>query len=231
MSFVCVDRIPGLAVQDALDRERGPLEAAGEPAYFWAPGTELRVRFLDGSPDLQRRVMAAAGDWTVDAGLTFTVVPHGAAEIRVTFAGPGNWSALGTLGRVTDLFPAGGPTMCLGEAVGAGPDRIARLARHEFGHAIGMIHEHSSPAAGIRWNKPVVYAALGGAPNYWSKSTVEDNVFGRYSESRTQFTTFDPTSIMLYALPPSWTLDGMTFPENVELSPMDKAFVRRVYPR
>ena len=29
---------------------------------------------------------------------------------------------------------------------------------HEFGHAIGLIHEYRSPAGYIPWNKPAVYA-------------------------------------------------------------------------
>ncbi|GIF12688.1 hypothetical protein [Actinoplanes teichomyceticus] len=230
MSFICVDRVPGVALQDRLDRRAGHAEeAAGLSGHFWTAGGDLRVRFLDGPRDLRERVMAAAADWTAGTALSFTVVTSGGADIRVTFAGAGNWSALGTLSRETEMFPAGAPTMCLGEAPGAAPARIAQLARHEFGHAIGLIHEHSSPSAGIRWNRPHVLAALAGPPNFWTPQEVADNVFARYRSEQTQFTAFDPDSVMLYAFPPSWTLDAMTFPENIELSAQDRAFVRGIY--
>jgi hypothetical protein len=75
-----------------------------------------------------------------------------------------------------------------------------------------------------------VLDALSGAPNHWSKEQVADNVFTVYGESQTQYTDFDPDSVMLYAFPPDWTLDGMTFPDNVQLSATDRAFVRKVYP-
>lgn len=230
MSFLCVDRVPDATLQDRLDRRAGRTEeAAGRPEYFWTVGARLRVRFLDGPSGLHGQVMAAAADWTDGAALSFTVVTSGDADIRVTFAGAGNWSALGTMSRETEMFPAGEPTMCLGEVPGAPPQRVARLARHEFGHAIGLIHEHSSPAAGINWNRPAVRAALAGPPNHWSPQEVADNVFARYRSEQTQFTAFDPHSVMLYAFPPAWTIDGLAFPENTDLSAQDRAFVRQIY--
>src|SRR5947207_15145721 len=79
---------------------------------------------------------------------------------------------------------------------------------HEFGHALGMIHEHQSPANGIKWNKEAVIKALSGPPNYWDLPTIQFNVFDRYSATQTQFTQFDPKSIMLYSFPKEWTLNG-----------------------
>lgn len=230
MSFVCFDRLPDARLRDRLDRRStSHEEAAGPDCHFWKPKTDLRVRFLDGAPEWHERVMTSASDWTAGAALSFTVVTAGDADIRVTFSGAGNWSALGTMARETAMFPPGEPTMCLAEVPGAPPERVARLARHEFGHAIGLIHEHSSPAAGLDWNRPAILAALAGPPNFWSPDEVADNVFARYRASTTQFTAFDPHSVMLYAFPPSWTVDGLTFPENTELSTQDRAFVREIY--
>ncbi|WP_249999055.1 Tolloid-like protein 1 [Actinoplanes sp. M2I2] len=229
MSFICVDRIPGLLDLPDPGTEFGE-EACGDAAYYWPTGTALTVRFLDGPPDLRARVMAAAGAWTEHANLSLTVVDTGPADLRITFRGAGNWSALGTTSRNPRSYPADHPTMCLAEAGTAGPSRLARIARHEFGHAIGLVHEHSSPAAGIAWNRPVVLNTLAGPPNFWSMADVAVNVFDRYHTTRTQYTAFDPHSIMLYAFPPEWTLDGRTFPENVELSATDRAFAAQIYP-
>ncbi len=39
------------------------------------------------------------------------------------------------------------------------PDNeFSRTVIHEFGHALGCVHEHSSPAATIPWNRDAVYA-------------------------------------------------------------------------
>ena len=96
------------------------------------------------------------------------------------------------------------------------------MVLHEFGHALGCVHEHESPAVEIKWNKPAVYRDLGGPPNNWDKATVDSNVFHKYSASQTKYTVFDPDSIMLYSFPASWTLDGKSYKENEKLSVLDK---------
>ncbi|SDG81986.1 Astacin (Peptidase family M12A) [Pseudonocardia oroxyli] len=157
-------------------------------------------------------------------------VTSGDAEIRVTFEGVGNWSALGTDALLTQVFPPDAPTLCLSELPSAiSSSRVDRLARHEFGHALGLIHEHSSPAAGIRWDRETVYAALAQPPNSWTREQVDHNVFQVYDRTTTNFTEFDPESVMLYAFPAEWTLDGVTFPENSTLSQRDEDFVRTNY--
>jgi hypothetical protein len=55
---------------------------------------------------------------------------------------------------------------------------------HEFGHALGLIHEHQNPVGGIQWNKPAVYADLGGPPNFWGKATVDNNMFATYAKDQ-----------------------------------------------
>jgi len=95
-----------------------------------------------------------------------------------------------------------------------------------------LIHEHQTPAGGIRWNRDAVIRDLSGPPNNWDVATIESNVLNRYgSGTVSQFTDFDPESIMLYAFPSSWTLDNMTFPSNTVLSETDKDFIAKQYPR
>lgn len=239
-SFLCIDRIPPLqfssltddaARETRADNAGRPAEGAGVRRCFWLTGMSLRVRFLDGGPELIRRVMEAASSWTEHANLDLRLVDRGAAEIRVTFQGNGNWSALGTDGLVPEMFPADGPTMCLSEVPVAGSsDRVLRVVRHEFGHAIGLVHEHSSPAARIPWNEEVVYAELAKAPNRWARADVDVNVLRRYEQEGASNTAFDERSVMLYTFPASWTTDRRHYDMNHELSPTDISFVRSIYP-
>ncbi len=53
-------------------------------------------------------------------------------------------------------------------------------AAHEFGHAIGLGHEHQNPAGGIQWNEPVVLQNLAGPPNNWDEATIRHNVLNKY---------------------------------------------------
>ena len=45
---------------------------------------------------------------------------------------------------------------------------------HEFGHLLGMIHEHQNPSSNpIQWNKQAVVKALSGPPNNWDLATIQ----------------------------------------------------------
>jgi serralysin len=101
---------------------------------------------------------------------------------------------------------------------------------HEFGHALGLIHEHQNPKGSIPWNKDAVRRDLGGSPNYWDDATIENNMFKFYPQTELVATDVDPHSIMMYPIPKSWTTNGFSAGLNGELSEIDKALIRSVYP-
>ena len=140
------------------------------------------------------------------------------SELRVFFGNIGNWSYVGKDN--------------LGISITSKTMAIHNMSSilHEVGHALGCVHEHSSPASDIEWNKPVVYRALGGPPNNWDHAKVDHNVFYKYSKSTTQFSQFDPNSIMLYFFPASWTLNGVGTHSNKSLGSIDTSFINRCYP-
>jgi hypothetical protein len=101
---------------------------------------------------------------------------------------------------------------------------------HEFGHALGAIHEHQNPKSGIKWNLPAVYKYFSGPPNNWSKKEIDYNIVQKYSLDQLNGTSFDIKSIMLYAFPPELVLNGKGTPENTDLSATDKKFIGKIYP-
>lgn len=227
----CVERIvPQEYRQSAIAKaiaenpaNASPFEAAAERAKLWLPGRTLRVAFLDGTTEAQALVAHYARQWCDYANIHFDFGHHARAEIRIAFRDDGSWSAIGTDALVEELFPADEPTMNFGwldEAV----------VLHEFGHALGLIHEHQSPAQAIQWDEAAVIAYLAGPPNYWPAERTRANVFERYSVTQTQYTDFDPSSIMLYYFPPEFTLNRQQFTQNTVLSEQDKHFIAQCYP-
>jgi hypothetical protein len=210
----------------------GPVKirAVVERLKLWENGRRLRVKFLDGLPEVQSRVAAITKEWEAVANLTLDFVASGPSEIRISFAEEGfSWSTVGTDALTV---PSSQPTMNYGWLDPTTSEReYQRVVRHEFGHALGMIHEHQNPAAvgQIPWDKPKVYAYY--AQQGWTREDVDFNIFDVYSEDSTNHTAFDPTSIMQYAVPDSLTIGSYSIGWNTALSQTDTDFMRRQYPR
>ena len=108
-------------------------------------------------------------------------------------------------------------------------DEINRVVKHEFGHALGLIHEHQNPKGGIEWNEPAVIADLSGPPNNWDEEQIRHNVLDHYPAEEVEATDVDKDSIMMYPIPKSWTLDGFSADLNSDLSQQDVEFIRGAY--
>ena len=213
----------------AKSRSVGAERAALITGAKWPKGSTIEISFLDGSDALRETVRRHAAAWLEDktVRLRFAFRKDTTnTPIRISFANAGSWSTIGTTCR---QVPAAKPTMNFGWLDGASEAEANGVILHEFGHAIGLIHEHQSPDEAIKWNKDAVYHDLAGPPNNWSKDVIDFNMFTPYSKKETNFTKLDPQSIMMYPLPSSWTLDGFSVGVNSSLSPTDKRFVRAQY--
>jgi hypothetical protein len=225
---ICHDRV---LPQDMFRPQRS-VAAPGRPGVrraiiefrkLWINGSTLRVRFLEGTPAQQDIAKKEALWWTEHANLKFEFTDAPDAEIRITFdPNDGAWSWVGTDAR---KIPFNQPTMNLGFLDGG-------TAAHEFGHAIGMGHEHQNPLGGIEWNEDVVIRSLKGPPNNWTEDQIRFNVINKYTMDQIRGTQFDPESIMLYFFPGSWVKSGVGTRSNEVLSNLDKAFIasREAYP-
>jgi hypothetical protein len=206
-------------------------QAALVKAARWAPGSIIRVSFMDGDPAVQQKVTQVAKSWTGPgmANLTLKFVkPKTAGDIRISFKYEGSWSVIGTDCR---SVPKNQPTMNYGWLdPTTADDEVRRVVLHEFGHAMGLIHEHQNPGGQINWNRDQVIHDLSGPPNNWSLDVINHNMFEPYSTTLTNFTAIDPSSIMMYPIPVKWTLDGFSVGLNTDLSPTDKQFIKEQYP-
>ena len=107
--------------------------------------------------------------------------------------------------------------------------QVANVVLHEFGHALGAIHEHQSPGGAVQWNEPVVLEAC--ADMGWTPQMCRSNILDRNTAAGVKFTRLDPASIMMYAFPAAWTTNNVATPWNSKLSALDKQFIRTLYPR
>lgn len=209
------------------------VQAALVTSKKWPNGKTLRVKFLPNplpsDRNLEDRILAAAQEWSKYANLKFVRSNDDNSEIRISlFLGNGSWSTVGTdaLG-----VPLGQATMNYGWLVPSSDHAtLTSVVLHEFGHAIGLIHEHQSPGATIPWDVQAVYKYYSGPPNNWSKATIDFNIFNKYAANLTNYTAWDPTSIMQYSIDPALTGGKVSVGWNTTLSEIDKRFIASAYP-
>ncbi len=202
--------------------------------YRWAPGTTLNVLFLDGEDvpeEVYRRAIQLVQDaWEANSSLKFRFFygeadPNMTYHIKATFlVDKGYNSFIGTssLGK--------NPSMNLSRLHKKPLDgrEFRRVVVHEFGHALGMMHEHQNPNVNINWDREAVYEDMAGSPNFWDRNRTANNYFRTNASDLAS--PFDRLSVMLYSIKASWTTDGFSVPYLPDPSATDKEWVRRAYP-
>jgi hypothetical protein len=199
----------------------------------WPPGTTLRCHFLDGSAKMRKKVEAVAHRWEKYCDIKLKFVATGPAEIRISFyADDGSWSAVGRDALNRSYFPLHQPTMNYGWLRDKTDDtEYSRVVLHEFGHALGCIHEHQSPKFNRKWDTAAVMKYFQGPPNYWSPADIKSNVLQKYSPTGISATNFDPKSIMLYEFDAALFADGKgPTNTNSSLSGTDIKMIKSMYP-
>jgi hypothetical protein len=212
--------------------EQTPLGAVDEKGIIstgrkWKPGRSIRIAFLGGHPTVRQRVQHAAMEWTNHANIKFQFVGEGEpGEVRIAFRPGGSWSLLGTDALAA---PADQETMNYGWLNQDSDEPTVRsVVLHEFGHALGLIHEHQFTGPGrIVWNEPAAIAYYGRTQG-WNPDMVRQQVLTPYAESDAATTAqVDKDSIMMYPIQAG--IANIAVGWNTRLSPTDIDFIGRHY--
>jgi len=216
----------------AEDHVSGQRAALYNPLY-WGKNADISIGFMGGSQKLRERVRDAAMLWIDEGGAKVTFRfwmddDPSDANVRISFTpGIGSWSYIG---KQAMKISKNKPTMNFGWLDNSSSDEeLRRVVLHEFGHMLGLIHEHQHPEAKINWDKPKVYDYYMKGPNGWTKDKVDTNLFAKYSPNNLFRSEFDEDSIMMYAVDSRMTKDGYSTEWNSNLSDLDKKLIAAAY--
>ena len=223
------------------------MRAAFIKSKLWPNNTTIKIKFLNNPVNIKRTkypprmntvvdpIQMVADNMTITSaiqkivnerynfmGVKFEFVDVNTnADIKIGFnAGGGAWSYIGTDARFAGQTT---PSMNFGWF------DVATVI-HEFGHALGMIHEHQNPfGKPIDWNVDKVYKWAAETQG-WSKETTFSNILSKYNTSLLNGSAFDANSVMLYFFPSELTNDNRGTQQNFKLSKTDIEWLLKNYP-
>ncbi len=213
---------------------------AADGLLYWETGSIVKVRFESPVRSWQKEAVEKhAKTWTEYANLTFRYEKYGPFDMLISFnSKDSSWSKVGR-GDCHAAIEKGRPSMNLGLLKG-NDEHNRRKVLHEFGHALGMFHEHQSPytvkrpehgvPAELEWNINNIRKNIPA----WNDVDIQNNILSiNPNAGSVKATGFDRESIMLYPFYPDEVqtpggLEGI--PNNTWLSTKDKQFVSLMYP-
>ena len=238
---------PGLnsKVPVSVPPPEGVASAAAIVCKIWSK-SRLQASFVDANhydPTglIRRRIRTVVQKWS-DAslgGINFDWMDQMQydSDIRISLTPDGTfWSLVGT---DTRLSGSNLVTLNLGfnnSEYYASDDtnnfyvrEFQRLVLHEFGHALGFIHEHLSPKSQITFNEPaaIAYFRKNGL-GHLTDDQIREQVLTPEPDAE-NLTEFDLKSVMLYPFPAS--IANPPTDNNWELSAGDIETVRKAYPK
>ena len=252
------------------------VEAVIAASNLWTPASVIRVAFEEdfAEPSLCKKIMETAKEWEfANFKLDFgPATAQGqfytwrrddeeyAAEVRISFREPegGNWSLVGCDNSDRRYASPSSASMNLCDFHKRLPSDWKSVVLHEFGHVLGLRHEHQNPNSGcstqLLWDdeqgyidkqndnmeyipnngkRPGLYKVFGGPPYNWSRAETYRQLGQLSPLDDLEITAYDPKSIMKYHFY-SWMFlspgGSCDTAPAAEISMLDAAEVRKHYP-
>lgn len=195
------------------------------PGQTWPQHSTVRISLLNMTEAQKIIVKKGINEWAPHANLHFVFVKGNDGDIRISkdTTGLGSWSMVGTEARNRD---ASEPTMYINFER---PEEARANVLHEFGHALGLLHEHQHPQRTLAFDKAATHAHF--KDRNFARHEVEDQILSTLDPDDIITSDYDKHSIMHYYTPESLLVNGEEIPFPLDLSDGDVQFMKTLYPR
>ncbi|MGU9856257.1 M12 family metallopeptidase [Pseudomonas sp. LF245] len=212
---------PQTAAPVLIRHERG----IASTQHLWPQGSTLNISLFDMPDKAKDYIKKNINLWQPYTNLKFNFINTNDGDIRISGKndGTGNWSAIGTQAKQKPLHE---PTLHIDLIQTA--DMLNHSIRHEFGHALGLLHEHQHPDNDIRWDKEKLYSESESLGH--SKEVTDENFLNPPDSKTTITSAYDSRSVMHYKVPSQVTTNGVGVDFNEDISEGDKQFIALLYP-
>ena len=195
---------------------------------LWRQHSTITIAFMDTSPAFRAFIQKhIEKNYAPLINLKLNFVEGTQGDIRISTSADikGDWSIIGT-GALT--VPANEPTMHLD--LNKTEEMFKMNILHEFGHALGLRHEHKHPDRTLDFNLPRMYELYKKQFNF-DKVEVYEQILQKLNPADIIASDYDPTSIMHYNLSRLVLWKQKSTGYNAKLSNHDKALLQSIYPR
>lgn len=197
---------------------------------YWAQHKTLKVGFFFNEQLRIDHFKKSIEPWLEHINLNIEFVEEvETADIRVSIdpADAGHWSCIGTDAKCIDRHL---PTMHFDITRPYTAKVWSGFILHEFGHALGLDHEHQHPDRTIDWNTPAVYRECQKNEG-WTQETTYFNIFDLNPRDHAATFPYDPKSIMHYGFDKAFLWRSPSIYSNFVLSKKDIDLIKSIYPK
>ncbi len=181
---------------------------------------KLEIYFMDDhiTQETIDDVVEIANEWSEYSNIKFVSTEDiGKSDIRISFSSRKGY--VSEIGNDAEK-EMGKSTMSLGDLNNEKNNiKLKSIVLHEFGHALGLLHEMNNPNNPIVWKIPETYIYF--KEEYGLESfEVDEQVINDIIDVK--YSVFDSLSIMTYPIPAKLTHNNISIPMVSELSEKDK---------
>lgn len=214
---------------------------AARTVNLWKSGRKIKVYFsiFNENPKIIDEILFVANEWSKHCSIIFVFEKQKEdSDIYVSLKiGNGFYSAIGLQSKVyisknkpsMNLDPSWGLKFGFSKRKELKFKYCKSLVLHEFGHSLGLIHEHQRSNRPFAWDKRYIkenYLKLG-MPTVKS---ARENIFKICNVNNTVKSRFDYKSIMIYPFDKKMVKERFGIQIPLGLSKNDKIKISKFYP-